>query len=146
MKLVIITALLLLSSSAYAGGLYNKVETPVAGEVVTYRRMPYMEVSNTLNQPVNITITTEEVKLYPDNGILTNFLRRVNLSANDYSGKNIPLIHPMTGAEIGYMTTDQYYIFTYSLWILAEKQADGLIRFNQSSPTTIYYTTNASDI
>jgi len=138
----LIAVFLLLAQAVFGGGLYEQITTPISGEVVEYRRMPYAEISNPLNQPVTITMTTEQVKLYPDAATMAQFLRRITLSSTGFTGKLIPLLNPLTGEQISYLTTDQYYALTYSLWILAEKQADGLVRFSESSPQTIYYVTS----
>lgn len=141
--LLMIMSLIIAVLPVYAGGLYNQTNAPIAGEVVSYRRMPYAEIVNTLDNPISINMTTETVKLYPDSSITATFLRRLNLSADYFAGKNIPLFNPQTGLQVGYMTTDLYYAMTYSIWLAGEKHADGLLRF--SDPKTIYYTTHGTD-
>jgi hypothetical protein len=139
----LILLILLIASTATAGGLYDQVTTPIAGEILSYRRSPQIQVNNQLNQPVTLDYVTETVKLYPDGEIVKSFLRRVPLAANDYVGKNIPLLNPQTGEQMGAFTTDLFYAMVYSSWILAEKQADGLVR---TEGATIYYVTNGSEV
>lgn len=136
-----ILALILIATPCFASGLYQETTTPIAGEVITYRRAPYVAISNPLDKPITVEMTMEQVKLFPDGSTVTSFARRNTLSSTEFSGKNIPLIHPATGQQIGYMTTDQYYLFTYSLMILSEKKADNQIFFAPNDPATVYYTT-----
>jgi hypothetical protein len=127
---------------SHAGGLYDAVTMPVDGQVVTYRRSPYISISNPLDQAIIIEFTTEQVKLFPTGDTVKSIVRRVPINANEYMGKAVPLINPADGNQIGYLSAEQYYALTYSLFILAEKQADGLVR---SKGQILCYVTSATD-
>jgi len=138
----IIIIALLIASTVYAGGLYDKTQTPIDGTVVSYRRMPYAEISNPLNVPPSIQMTTELVKLYPDGATQSSFVRRVNVGYLDFIGKSYPLYNPADGTQIGTVSGDTLYSLLYSTWILGEKKADNLIRFKDGA--TICYVTNST--
>lgn len=144
MKYLIIF-LALIATSAQASGLYYETTTPIAGQVITYRRTPVITAQNPLGGIPSVDFVTEQVKLYPDGQTVASFLRRVSLLSTEFEGKKIPFINPIDGAIIGYVTTDQYYAISLSLFILAEKKADKQVGFLTSDPTTICYTTNGAD-
>lgn len=141
----LIIAILLTATTAAASGLYDETQTPIAGTVQQYRRMPSATISNQLNQPPSIEMVTETVRLYPDGATQREFLRRVNVGYMDFIGKKYPLYNPSNGEQIGTVDGDTLYSLLYSTWILGEKKADSQVGTLVSDPATICYTTNTSD-
>lgn len=145
MKQSLLLALLLIASTVYGGGLYDETQTPIAGTVTQYRRMPSAQITNALNAPPSIQMTTETIKLYPDGATQATFLRRVSVGYMDFYGKKYPLLNPADGSVIGTVDGDTLYSLLYSTWILGEKKADGEVGMLHSDPATICYTTSRAD-
>lgn len=142
----LLLALLLIASTVYGGGLYDETQTPIAGTVTQYRRMPSATISNTLNVPPSMNMVTETIKLYPDGATQAEFLRRVSVGYLDFIGKKYPLYNPANGVQIGTVDGDTLYSVMYSTWILGEKKADNLVRFKNDDPATICYVTHSATV
>lgn len=143
-KLVLI--LCLLASTAFAGGLYDETRKPIAGEVVSYLRMPLATIDNPYVGFPSINMVTEKLSLYPDGSNRSEFVRRISVAYTDFYGKKFPLYDPYNGSQLGTVDGDTLYALVYSTWVLGEKNADGLVRFKNNNPEEICYVTNKEDV
>jgi hypothetical protein len=129
-------------TKADGSGLYNKAKNPISGETVTYRRAPRIEITNERDRSPQMEFTTYEVKVFPDGDSKEKFVRRVKMNGAEYLGKQIPLLHPETGQQIGWTSPENAYVLMYSLFVFAEKEQD----LRDSPPAVIAPVTNGQEV
>lgn len=145
MKRFLLLPLLLILTTCnplYAGGEYENSTTTISGTVEAYIRSPYQETINTYGLYPSETVTLETIKLIPGGDVTTKTIGRVQLSAEEFMGKNIPLYSPADGSFLGYFDFNTYFTIKYSMMVLANNKRKGTIRYKD--PATICYVTNAA--
>lgn len=144
-RILTILALLLIATTATAGGLWNEITVPIAGVVQQWDRSPLLTIENGYNTPTGARLTAvmERAILYPDGMVQQLFLRRNSADFNSYAGKEIDMIHPESGTKLGTFYVEELAVLLYSLTYRMEQDRIAT-ELQAQNAATLSYTTNGS--